>query len=123
MPTATGEKVSAPTRMMLINRLKKANVTLIEGGSVAQILPNSVIVEDKETKQQQKIGNDYVVMSMGTASYNPLEASLQNHFENVFVLGDANDPSSITNAIKDGFEKAYVIESLVINKKATVAMV
>ncbi|WHY88499.1 FAD-dependent oxidoreductase [Neobacillus novalis] len=113
VPTATGEKVSVHTRLMLLNRLKKVNVEIIEGQKVAELRPNSVIVEDEVSAAQTEFEVDHVVFSMGTEAYNPLEELYRSHFENVFVLGDANNPGSITGAIKDGFEMAYVIESLV----------
>ncbi|MDF2790124.1 MAG: NADH:flavin oxidoreductase/NADH oxidase [Neobacillus sp.] len=116
VPTETGSKVTPHTRLMLINRLKKANVTVIEGHKVARILPNSVLIEDELSANQLELQDDHVVFSMGTQSYNPLEETYRNHFENVFVIGDAINPGSITNAIKDGFEQAYVLESLVVNK-------
>jgi 2,4-dienoyl-CoA reductase-like NADH-dependent reductase (Old Yellow Enzyme family)/thioredoxin reductase len=119
IPTPTGNKVSAHTRMMLLNRLKKANVEIIEGHKVAKILANSVLIEDKLSASQLEIEVDHVLFSMGTESYNPLEESYLNHFDNVFVIGDAINPGSITNAIKDGFEKAFVIESLVTKKEAS----
>lgn len=122
VPTETGSKVSAPTRLMLINRLKKANVEVIEGHHVIKISPNSIIFEN-EYNQQREIVLDHVVFSMGTQSFNPLEESYRNHFNNVLVIGDAINPGSITNAIKDGFEKAYVLESLIIKKESAKELV
>ncbi|WP_040209272.1 oxidoreductase [Neobacillus jeddahensis] len=116
VPTATGEKVSAPTRMMLLNRLKKASVEIIEGHLVRKIQPNSVIVEEELSGNLREVDVDHVVFSMGTESFNPLEELYRSHFENVFVIGDAINPGSITNAIKDGFEKAFVLESIVTKK-------
>jgi hypothetical protein len=68
-------------------------------------------------EEQREIMVDHVVFSMGTESFNPLEEKYSQHFDNIFVIGDAINPGSITNAIKDGFEKSYVLESLVIKNK------
>lgn len=122
VPTETGSKVSAPTRAMLINRLKKAGVEIITDHKVSAIRSNSVIIED-ESGTQSEIDLDYFVFSMGTQSYNPLEDVYSQHFDNVFVIGDAINPGTITNAIKDGFEKAFVIESIVTNKVAEKVLV
>lgn len=122
VPTETGSKVTPHTRLMLINRLQKANVKIIEEHSVISILPASVIIEDR-LKQQHELEVDHVVFSMGTQSYNPLEELYRDHFDNVFVIGDAINPGSITNAIKDGFEKSYVLESIVIKKDKVNALV
>lgn len=116
VPTATGEKVSGPTKMMLLHRLKSLNVEIIEGHQVVRILPNAVITAAERSGEQVELETDYVVFSMGTQSHNPLEESYRKEFPNVFVIGDAINPGSITHAIKDGFEKAFVLESLVKNK-------
>lgn len=115
VPTETGSKVTAHTRLMLINRLKKANVQIKENHKIVKILPMSIVIENN-LNQQSELEVDHVVFSMGTESYNPLEELYRNYFDNVFVIGDAINPGSITNAIKDGFEKSYVLESIVINK-------
>lgn len=112
IPTATGEKVSAPTRMMLINRLKGKQVEIIEGQTITAVRPDSILYETKDGSIKE-YETDYVVIAMGTESYNPLEETFRQHFENVFVIGDAIIPGAITHAIKDGFEKAYVLESIV----------
>ncbi len=116
VPTETGSKVTPHTRAMLLNRLIKEDVKLIEGQTVVKILPNTVIIEDDETGNQIELELDYFVFSMGTEAYNPLEELFQQHFDNVFVIGDAINPGSITNAIKDGFEKAFVLEDIVTTR-------
>ncbi|NMD72601.1 FAD-dependent oxidoreductase [Bacillus sp. DNRA2] len=118
VPTETGNKVTAHTRAMLLNRLTNAGVKLIEGHSVLEIHPDSVIVVD-EVGKHSEIALDHFVFSMGTVSYNPLEVIFKENFDNVFVIGDAINPGSITNAIKEGFESAYVLESIVTNKVET----
>jgi len=118
VPTETGSKVTPHTRLMLLNRLKKANVEIVGEQKVVKILPDSVLIEEPITGKQLELATDYVVFSLGTESYNPLEAVYKQHFENVFVIGDAINPGSISNAIKDGFEQSFVLESLVTAKKA-----
>ncbi|MEW9052775.1 MAG: NAD(P)/FAD-dependent oxidoreductase [Neobacillus sp.] len=115
IPTETGSKVTPHTRQMLVTRLKNAGVEILTGHEVTKIKPNVILLADSRG-QQKEIELDHLVFSMGTQSYNPLEDHYCNHFENVFVIGDAINPGSITNAIKDGFEKAYVLESIVTNR-------
>ena len=116
VPTETGSKVQPHTRLMIINRWKDLNVEIIEGQKVAKITPNSVIIENGEEVQIEILADD-VVFSVGTEAFNPLEELYNQHFDNVFVIGDAINPGSITNAIQDGFEKAYVLESIVRKKE------
>lgn len=116
VPTETGSKVTPPTRAMLLERIRKANGQVVTGHVLTEILLDGIIVEDVETGDYSELGIDYLVFSMGTEAFNPLEESYHAHFENVFVIGDAETPGSITHAIKDGFEKAMVIESLVMSR-------
>lgn len=122
IPTETGSKVSAPTIAMFHNRLTKAGVKIICNQRVDEVRPKAIVISDQSGKQT-KLEVDHVVFSMGTESYNPLEESYNQHFDNVFVIGDAINPGSITNAMRDGFEKAFVLESITVNKKATEELV
>ena len=92
------------------------NVEIITGYKVCEILPNTLKVEDEKSKIQKEIEVDQVVMAMGVQAYNPLEESLRKHFKDVFVIGDAAGYASLAEAVRGGFETAFVIESLV-NKK------
>jgi 2,4-dienoyl-CoA reductase-like NADH-dependent reductase (Old Yellow Enzyme family)/thioredoxin reductase len=114
--TITGSKVSAATRMMLFNRLRKANVTIIEGHKVKKILEHSILIENEQTGEKIGLAVDNVVVAMGAKPYNPLEQEFRKLFEHVFVIGDAVNPGTLHDAMKDGFEKAYVLESLIFQK-------
>lgn len=123
LPTAIGRRISAPTRWRLMNRLKKANVTILTDHRVMEIQPCAVMIENPETGEQRSIEMDNVVIAMGTQAYNSLEESYRENFDNVFVIGDAvNHPGSLSTAVKDGFELAYVLESLVREKDAAVTV-
>ncbi|OLS40431.1 FAD-dependent oxidoreductase [Bacillus sp. MRMR6] len=115
VPTETGSKVTPNTRHMLITRLKNTGVEILTDHQVVEIKPNAVLLADGEGILQ-KLEVDHLVFSMGTKSFNPIEDTYRKYIENVFVIGDAINPGSITNAIKDGFEKAFVLESIVTNR-------
>ncbi|WP_042355711.1 FAD-dependent oxidoreductase [Bacillus rubiinfantis] len=112
VPTKTGSKVSAPTRAMFLSRLKTKQVDILEDCKIKRIQEKAIILEDQAGNTQELTVDD-IVLSMGTESYNPLEKELREQMERVFVLGDAILPGAIGDAIKDGFEKAYVLETLV----------
>ncbi len=122
VPTETGRKVSAPTKAMLHNRLIHSGVEIISDHKVDAVRQEGILISDQVGKLK-KLNVDHVVFSMGTESYNPLEKLYRQHFDNVFVIGDAINPGSITNTIRDGFEKAYVLESIALHKKANVELV
>ena len=121
LPTAIGKRISAPTRMRLMNRLQKSNVKIITDHRVTEIQPGAVMIEDPALGEQREVVMDNVVIAMGTQAYNPLEELYRLHFDNVFVIGDAvNHPGSLSTAVKDGFELAYVLESQVCEKRNVV---
>jgi 2,4-dienoyl-CoA reductase-like NADH-dependent reductase (Old Yellow Enzyme family)/NADPH-dependent glutamate synthase beta subunit-like oxidoreductase len=117
IPTETGSKVTAPTIAMFHNRLSTAGVKIIEDHKVSAVRLDGMLITN-EAGEQIELAADHVVFSMGTESFNPLEEAYRNHFDNVFVIGDAINPGSITHAMRDGFEKAYVLEDIAVNKKA-----
>lgn len=109
IPTETGNKITLPTQRMLANRLRNADVLIIKDHKLAEIKSNAVMIEDEAAGTQKEILVDQVVISMGTESFNPLEESYRQHFDNVFVIGDAENPSSLTHAVKGAFEIAHVL--------------
>lgn len=110
--TKSSRKMRQDTRLRLRNKLKQLNVNVITDHKLIEILPDSVVVEEPSTGKQIEIKSDYVVISMGIKPYNPLEQSLKKEMENVFVLGDALGYGTIGDAVRDGFEKAYLLESI-----------
>lgn len=113
VPTKSGSRIGAATRLRLLDKLKKENVEIVTDHKVTQILPNAILLEEKAGGMQQMIDTDQVVIAMGVTSYNPLEEMLRKHIDNVFVIGDAAGHASLADATRGGFETAYVLESLV----------
>ena len=111
--TKSGNKIGAQTRSRLFEKLKNRNVEIITDHKVCKILPNALKVEDEKSRIQKEIEVDQVVIAMGVQAYNPLEESLRKSFNNVFVIGDAAGYASLADAVRGGFETAFVIESRV----------
>ncbi|RSK25862.1 NADH:flavin oxidoreductase [Bacillus sp. HMF5848] len=115
--TKSAMKISPQTRVRLQEKLKHQGVEIITEHAVSKILPDAIVVEDKESGKQTEVVVDHVVVAMGVKPYNPLEKVLKRHFNNTFVLGDAAGHASLGEATKGGFEKAYLIEFLTINER------
>ncbi len=111
--TKASKKIGMEVRSRLHNKLKQLNVDIVTDHKLVKILPESVIIEDPATGKQSEIESEYVIVAMGIVAYNPLEKALKAKMENVFVLGDALGYGSLGEAVRDGFEKAYVLESIV----------
>lgn len=117
IPTKASKRIGPETRLRLLEKLKQVNVNIVTDHKVERILPNSIIVEDLVSGERSELESEYVIVAMGVEAYNPLEETLRNQMENVFVLGDAAGYSSLGDATRDGFEKAYFLESIVTNSR------
>lgn len=117
IPTKSASRISPQTKARLGSRLKNLNVQLIENHEVQRIMEDGLLVKNQGTGEQTKIEVDYVVFALGIESYNPLEESLREVFEHVFVIGDAAGHTSLAEATHGGFKTAYNLEYLVRNKK------
>lgn len=116
VPTKSGAKISPETRVKLLGKLKNENAKIITDYKVSKILPNGLRIEKKESGEMLEIEADQVVIAMGVQPYNPLENPLSKEMDNVFIIGDAAGHTSLADATKGGFERAYILESLVISK-------
>lgn len=122
MTDTIGTGMGVNTRLDLLKYLAKTSVELMPNHKLLKIHPNSITVEDVTSQHEVALEIDHVVMAMGVRPYNPLEEPLKEQVDNVIVIGDAERPDNIAKAIKDGFEKAFVIESLVKTKAKDLAM-
>jgi pyruvate/2-oxoglutarate dehydrogenase complex dihydrolipoamide dehydrogenase (E3) component len=113
IPTKASKRIGPETRLRLLEKLKQVNVNIVTDHKLERILPNSIIVEDLVTGNQSEFESEYVIVAMGVEAYNPLEDTLSAQMDNVFVIGDAAGYSSLGDATRDGFEKAYFLESIV----------
>jgi 2,4-dienoyl-CoA reductase-like NADH-dependent reductase (Old Yellow Enzyme family)/thioredoxin reductase len=117
IPTKASRRIGPETRLRLLGKLEQANVKVITDHKLVRILPDSVIVEETASAKQSEFESEYVIVAMGVEAYNPLEKILKNEIENVFVLGDAAGYGSLGDATREGFEKAYLLESIVTNSR------
>jgi 2,4-dienoyl-CoA reductase-like NADH-dependent reductase (Old Yellow Enzyme family)/thioredoxin reductase len=113
IPTKASKRIGPETRVRLLEKLKQVNVNIVTDHKLERILSNSIIVEDLVSGVRSELESEYIVVAMGVEANNPLEETLRNQMENVFVLGDAAGYSSLGEATRDGFEKAFFLESIV----------
>ena len=122
IPTKASKRIGPETRLRLLNKLKQENVDIVTDHKLVKILPDCIIVEDLVSGKHSEIESEYIIVAMGVEAYNPLEKTLRDQMENVFVLGDAAGYGSLSEATRDGFEKAYVLESIVTHKREEVVL-
>ncbi|MEH7254191.1 FAD-dependent oxidoreductase, partial [Neobacillus niacini] len=117
IPTKASKRIGAETRLRLLDKLKTVNVNIVTDHKLVKILPNTIIVEDLVSGEKSEVESEYIVVAMGVEAYNPLEETVRKQLENVFVIGDAAGFASLGDATREGFEKAFSLESLVKHKE------
>ncbi|WP_318504058.1 FAD-dependent oxidoreductase [Bacillus sp. T3] len=121
IPTKASKRIGAETRLRLLDKLKQLNVNIVTDHIVERILPNSIIVKDLISGKSSEFESEYIIVAMGVEAYNPLEETLRKQMENVFVLGDAAGFASLGDATRDGFERAYFLETIVTDSREKVS--
>jgi 2,4-dienoyl-CoA reductase-like NADH-dependent reductase (Old Yellow Enzyme family)/NADPH-dependent 2,4-dienoyl-CoA reductase/sulfur reductase-like enzyme len=91
------------TRLTLLTRLAgKENVKMLTNHKVVRISDQGVYAV-YESNNEVIIPADYVVLALGSVSYNPLEEDVKNNFNTYYVIGDAKQPRKLSDAIAEGF--------------------
>jgi NADH:flavin oxidoreductases, Old Yellow Enzyme family len=93
----------------LMEMLERYNVEFITRVKLAEIKEQSVIVREINTDKRSEIQADTVVLSLG---FKPCREDADTFLDvapDVFVIGDANNPKNLKQAIHDGFNVAIEI--------------
>ena len=101
MKDAIAEEEHQDVRFLLIERLKKYGVNMLTKTKVKALSKDSVVVE-REGAEERLSGFDTIVLAVGVKSYNPLEEIMKEAGKKTHVIGDANKPGDITDAIYAG---------------------
>ncbi|HOU49610.1 MAG: FAD-dependent oxidoreductase [Smithella sp.] len=94
----------------ILPRLNAYKVNFIPGHKLIKINANSIILENTSSRQQREEKIDHVVLSVGVKCNDKLAKELQPHFERVYTIGDARKIGRIAQAIRDGFDSAWMIQ-------------
>ncbi|MBL4937585.1 FAD-dependent oxidoreductase [Clostridium sp. YIM B02515] len=85
-------------------------VNMLPGHRLSKISEGFIELVNTKTNETIKVEADKVVLSLGIRSNKALVSVLEEHFDKVRVIGDADKPGRIAEAVRAGFEKAYVLE-------------
>ena len=88
--------------------MAERNIGKVCGVRVTEITDEGVLYEDAEGKQGL-VPADTVIIAAGFKSNNALVAQLEEHV-NLSIVGDANSPTKIMNAVKQGYHVIRVME-------------
>jgi len=94
--------VSAVTRESLLYRLHSMGVVILTGVQYKKITGDSVILVDKEGKEQA-IKADTIVLAAGTRPNSELALLLKKRVSEVYSVGDCVTPRKILDAMNEGY--------------------
>jgi 2,4-dienoyl-CoA reductase-like NADH-dependent reductase (Old Yellow Enzyme family)/thioredoxin reductase len=110
MQEQIGNGIYAPILYDITQKLKKYNVEVVTNHKVASIGSDSVTVVHTKSGQPQTFPADRVVLSLGVKSQRGFIAQLEEAFPSkVRVIGDSTKAGKVSDAIREGFEKSFVL--------------
>ena len=96
----------------IYSRIQPYDPEVYTSHKLTAVTDDGVTVEDTATGETKTIAADTVVLAMGTHSQEAMEASFRKAGLNAILVGSAETPGRIAGAIRDGFEKAWVFETV-----------
>lgn len=92
----------------LLKRLKERGISIITNSKAIRIQKGKVIVEDKEGIQKE-LRADSVILSIGNIPADSLFDSVKGSLEEVYLVGDADNPGNLGAALRSSTEVALKI--------------
>lgn len=93
----------------ITQKLNKYQVNIMTEHRITSIGENEVTLSEVNLGNQKHIEADHVVLSIGVKPRTGLLEQLKQEFSNVSVIGDAHKSGRISDAVREGFEKSYIL--------------
>ena len=103
-----GRDIVKLDRHHYMRRIKKLGVRIFTGWTVKKASPGEVVIAD-ENGAEQTLLIDTLIIAKSLKSNNSLRGELENHVEELYLVGDCVVPRKAANAIHDGFRVAVQI--------------
>lgn len=97
-----GKEIGKSTRWTMLGDLTRYGVGVLTKTKVLEITPLGVVVEGADGKKT--LPADWVVVAVGSKSYNPLQAELEGAGLEVKTVGDAGKVGLAFDAIHSGYK-------------------
>lgn len=110
MQNKIGPDAYLPNLIDVTTRLKKHNVEMIPSMKLVEIKQNEVSLQNTKDNTISNRDADVVVLSLGSVSNNSMINELEKIVPIVRVLGDAEKPGRVAEAMHTAFEKSYFLE-------------
>lgn len=97
-------------KMDIVKHLLEYNVEFLTSHKLKKISEDKIILHNLDKNVEVVKIVDKIVLALGVKSDNSLYTKLNKTLSNVILIGDANSPKEIAHAIRDGFEKAFLLK-------------
>ncbi|SES63387.1 2,4-dienoyl-CoA reductase [Natronincola peptidivorans] len=94
----------------LLKRLKEHKVEMLPSKQLLKVIEDGIVLMDTFTTMKTVKSVDRVVLALGVQPNREIIPALEQEFKHVHVMGDVMAPGRIADAIRQGFEKAYILE-------------
>lgn len=98
------DEINYNNELRLNKYLADENVTLHFNAQVKELTENEVVVN--QNGQELRLPYDHVLVATGMKSNYDLAEKLFDEFQDVYVIGDANKPGRIMEAVHQGYAVA-----------------
>ena len=102
-----GTMLYASAKALLLKRLVDAGARIMTRTTLKEVTDAGILVQDAEGSEKT-IPADLVVLAMGVHSDQSLRAELEAEFDRVVLVGDAQHPGQIREALHAALDKALV---------------
>ncbi|ETR72920.1 MAG: NADH:flavin oxidoreductase/NADH oxidase [Candidatus Magnetoglobus multicellularis str. Araruama] len=90
----------------VMSRLNACNPDCVTGHKLIEICNNHIVLQNTHTQKNVIYDVDTVVIAVGMKPNNAMYTELKEHFDKVFLMGDARKVGRIATATSDGFNVA-----------------
>ena len=98
--------------MHLAQEIMKQGGAIAKGTALVSVEDNGVKVKDTKTEEEKFIPADTVILAMGVRSERAnIEELCEEFGDNVVLVGDAEKPGQIYDALHSAYNKAFVFEA------------
>ena len=109
MMDKVGGNLYPSVTMYLAQAIAKAGGTIVKGKALLAVGDGEVTVKDMASGNEESIRADQVVLAMGVRSDRPDYAAFKEAFgNNLILVGDADKPGQIYNALHAAYDRAFV---------------
>lgn len=106
--SAVAADVNPISRKTILKLLQEAGINVLTGNTIRAFSSEGMLVEDM-SKQKNEIKADTVIIALGVKSKNDLTKKLGDRVQEIYSIGDCNNPRKIGDAIHEGFRVGSAI--------------